>query len=260
MNSVFTDSPVLGDCEQYRFNSNATTSLRENNSFIDVPPQINNLIKSENYKSEWTITNRTLFLCIIFSFDIIVNAFTLGYLLEESTTIDFGPVECLFSTFLINIAYSFFGLHSVVFFGTHPMTTIFFLSVSRLCKWLNLAFLPYLGWTGIWASLFLIMYGILSFYRRFSSYVTFTWDISAGMVLLVLLYEAYHSMNRIFTAYEISTSLVSLWLATCCCVFATLLYLSKLWKILSRPSREILSTIGPFLVFITFIGTLLSSK
>ena len=79
----------------------------------------------------------------------------LGTWLEQKTEKKWGIVEIVIANIVCGSLFQFLGGQSLIIVGPSSPCLIFIVAISTSAKHLRIEALPWMGWIGIWASLFL---------------------------------------------------------------------------------------------------------
>ncbi len=162
-----------------------------------------------------------------------------------------GVVEMLVATAFCGLAYALCaGQPLIILGGTGPLLIITAI-LYQLCGDLDIPFLPMYAWVGLWSAVLLIALALTDASCLMRFFTRFTDEIFSALISLIFIYEALHSLVRIFQDLDVKkhhdTALLSLLLALGTYFIAMNLSRMRRSHLLRPRIREFLADFGPSL-------------
>eukprot|EP00850_Spirogloea_muscicola_P012919 SM000085S23269 [mRNA] locus=s85:409276:413693:+ [translate_table: standard] len=188
----------------------------------------------------------------------VVHALVFGVALLHKTQHTIGPTETLFSTFLCGAIFSLLAKQPRIIIGVSGPVVIFIYAVFDTSTRIQVEFLPWLGWIGIWCSFLLVL---LSLCRagQLNRYITaFSWEILRITTGLYFIYDAIAFLIWFVKRYPPDSAYLALWLATTTFVVSMALSRAYYWPYLSAEVRRTICDLGPLLALVLLTGMLMA--
>ena len=182
-------------------------------------------------------------------FACLVPAVTFGGVMAVLTGGEIGVVEMIVASAFCGVVFALIcGQPLVILGGTGPLL-VFTAILYRQCIEMDIPFLPFYGWVGLWSAGFLLMLAVTdaSFLMRY--FTRFTDEIFSALISIIFIYEAIKSLVHIFEDLDAKqhhdTALLSLLLALGTFYIAMSLSRFRRSSYLRPKIRELLADFGP---------------
>lgn len=196
--------------------------------------------------------------CIFLFFACLSPAVTFGMLFQDGTDGQLGVVEMLLSSGISGLAYAIFSGQPLSIMGaTGPelaYTVVFF----RMCKALDLEFLPARVWEGLWTALFTTLLAVFDMSALMKSVTRFTEEIFSALISTIFIVEALVNVIKLFPDDTSIEGRARAFMGTVVCfgtyIFANMCKTQRSWRWLTPTLRNIIANYGVTFSIILFTG------
>eukprot|EP00850_Spirogloea_muscicola_P000375 SM000001S04777 [mRNA] locus=s1:2151342:2155770:- [translate_table: standard] len=161
-----------------------------------------------------------------------------------------GPTETLFSTFLCGAIFSLLAKQPKVIVGVSGPVVIFIYAVFDTATRIQVEFLPWLGWIGIWCSFLLVLLSLCRAGQLKRFITAFSWEILRIITGLYFVYDAIAFLIWFVKRYPPDSAYLALWLATTTFVISMALSRAYYWPYLGTEVRRTISDLEPLLALV----------
>ncbi len=182
-------------------------------------------------------------------FACLAPAVTFGGVMATQTGGQIGAVEMIAASAFCGVLFAIFsGQPLVILGGTGPLL-VFTAILYRLCTDMEVPFLAWYAWVGLWSAGFLLLLAATdaSFLMRY--FTRFTDEIFSALISIIFIYEAIKSLVNIFEDLDVKkhhdTALLTLLLALGTYYIAMNLSQFRRSSYLRPKIREFLADFGP---------------
>ena len=119
-------------------------------------------------------------------------------------------MQVVLSTGLCGVIFSIFGGKPLIIVGVTGPITIFTSTLYDICQRLEIPFVGFCGWVGIWASIFHFVIAITNASNLVKYVTRFSCEIFGLLVGLLFFDSAIKELIKIWKEYEIASSILSL--------------------------------------------------
>eukprot|EP00850_Spirogloea_muscicola_P008332 SM000044S15979 [mRNA] locus=s44:365527:369937:- [translate_table: standard] len=184
----------------------------------------------------------------------VVHALVFGVALLHKTQHAIGPAETLFSTFLCGAIFSLLAKQPNIIVGVSGPVVIFIYAVFDTATRIQVEFLPWLGWIGVWCSFLLTLLSLCRAGQLKGCITAFSWEILRITTGLYFIYDAVAFLIWFVERYPPDSAYLALWLATTTFVVSMALSRAYYWPYLSAEVRRTICDLGPLLALIFLTG------
>ncbi|KAL6064778.1 Anion transporter [Balamuthia mandrillaris] len=187
-------------------------------------------------------------------FTSLAPAVTFGVYLQDNTDQHLGVVEVLLSTAICGILFSLAGGQPLIVVGVTGPVSIFAVTVYQIAEAVDVKFLPFFAWSGIWASLQHLLLaitnaaGLVRFVTRFSA------EVFGVLIACIYIANAIEDFWRYFDEEALPAALLSFILAMGTFFVASALDKARRWNILVSPLRAFLADYATAIAILIFTG------
>uniref|UniRef100_A0A0G4H0X3 Bicarbonate transporter-like transmembrane domain-containing protein n=1 Tax=Chromera velia CCMP2878 TaxID=1169474 RepID=A0A0G4H0X3_9ALVE len=198
------------------------------------------------YLSDWldALDVKVLASTLFMFFTSIAPAITFASLLQAQTDEFIGAVEVLLSTAVTGILFALFGGQPLCILGVTGPVSIFTITVYQMATALKLPFVPFYGWTQLWAAVMhwaLAITNMCDLIRWVTRYSCETFGVLIAIIYLwtgiVDGIGTYFRSPMRSAYFQFIIALGTAWLALT-------LSSARGWRVFSRPVREIIADYG----------------
>ncbi|OZJ05700.1 hypothetical protein BZG36_01456 [Bifiguratus adelaidae] len=196
------------------------------------------------YWSDWKdgfTSSRVLSSIVFMFFCQILPAVTFAADLTDSTQRQYGVVEVLLSTGIGGIIFSILAGQPLVIMGVTGPVAVFSATVYEVAQALHLEFLPFMGWSMIWAALFHFIIAIFNVCNTLKYVTRFSCEIFGCLIAVIYIVKGGTEIARNFQTGPLDGALLSLLLALGTLYIATMLGSARRWDLFKKPIRAIIS-------------------
>ncbi|ORX91537.1 hypothetical protein K493DRAFT_317201 [Basidiobolus meristosporus CBS 931.73] len=206
------------------------------------------------YWSDWRegLQTKVLASIIFMFFCSILPSITFAADLSKSTENNYGVVEVILSTAMGGVIFAIFAGQPLVIMGVTGPVSIFSATVFDICKQLDVAFLPFMAWASIWATLFHVILAICNS-CNFLKYITkFSCEIFGCLIAVIYVVKAVQEIVSYFTGGPMAQALLSLLLALGTFYVATNLASARKWTLFKKGIRGIIADYAAAFAIVLF--------
>ena len=207
--------------------------------------------KPSVYKSDWIdgITDvrsllKYLSTTVWLYFAIIMPTIAFGALDDDNTGGRIGVIETIVSQAFAGLTFAIFAGQPLTIVMTTAPITVFIDVLFRWCKSLNIPFLPFYAWTGIWTALILIALVVFDACAIMKYCGHFTEEIFATLIAALFISEYIKPLIHLYQDEPDDVFLLAFVLATGTCLVATALLNFRRSFLLKPIIRQLLSDFG----------------
>lgn len=144
-----------------------------------------------HWVAEFTNFNqKTIAVSFFLFFACIAPAITFGAIYAKLTNNWMGAVETIAATAWIGIAYSIIGGQPMMINGGTGPVLYFTAVVYKLSESMDVPFLPFRAWIGIWVGIYMLLAAIFDLNRYIHYATRFTDEIFAGLISMIFIINA----------------------------------------------------------------------
>ncbi|CAN8069010.1 unnamed protein product, partial [Agarophyton chilense] len=213
------------------------------------------------YKSDWLdgITDvrsclKYLSTTVWLFFAIIMPTIAFGALDDENTNAAIGVIETIVSQAFAGLAFAVFAGQPLTIVMTTAPLTVFIDVLFRWCESLDIPFLPFYAWTGIWTAVILLILVVTDacYIMKFCGH--FTEEIFATLIAALFISEYVKPLIKSADHDPTDVFLLTFLLATGTFLIATLLLNFRRSFLLKPIIRQLLSDFGVSIAIVTMTG------
>jgi hypothetical protein len=170
-----------------------------------------------------------------------------GGLFQSATGGAIGTIEMVSSTAFCGMIYSLFSAQPLTIIGSTGPVLAFVAVLVQMSNAIQVPFLPFYAWTGLWTSLLLMISTLTSASNTVKYLTRFTDEIFSALISTIFIVEAVSDISRTFTspASSLVKALLTLTIATITYGTATVLKGLRNSSYFSKSIRNNLSNFAP---------------
>ena len=174
-------------------------------------------------------------------------AITFALFLGSTTQNNIGAVEVLVSTAVTGILFAVFAGQPLVIVGVTGPVSILTASIYILSEQWGIDFLPFYGWSQIWAAAMLMLLACLNACDSLKYVTRFSCEIFGILIALIYIYTGIDGIVRVIgnLRIEFASGLVQFVIALGTVYVANILSHARSWSTFNENVRDIISDYGP---------------
>jgi len=133
---------------------------------------------------------KTIAVSFFIFFATVAPAITFGAVFAKSTNNYIGPIETVTGTAWVGLAYSIFGGQPMMINGGTGPILAFTTVLYGMAESLDVPFLPFNAWTGLWCSLLLLLGAFFDLNKMMDHLTRFTDEIFALLIAFIFILDA----------------------------------------------------------------------
>jgi hypothetical protein len=148
------------------------------------------------YKSDWTDAftggnsqQSTASICFLF-FACLVPAIAFGTIYDIETEGAMGVVECILASGFAGMVYSILSGQPLCILGGTGPNLAYTVAFYKICKAMDVDFLPCRVWQGLWCSLLTVIFAVTDASALMSHVTRYVEDIFSALISLIFIFEA----------------------------------------------------------------------
>eukprot|EP01064_Diplonema_japonicum_P033284 TRINITY_DN6517_c4_g1_i1.p1 TRINITY_DN6517_c4_g1~~TRINITY_DN6517_c4_g1_i1.p1 ORF type:complete len:756 (+),score=106.08 TRINITY_DN6517_c4_g1_i1:42-2270(+) len=210
-----------------------------------------------DFTEAWEYKAKTLSTAIYLLCIILAPAIAFGELMSEKTGNQIGPVEILLSQSACGLLFALFGGCPFVIIMTTGPLTIFIGIIYDLADSMDVDFLAFYAWVGIWNAIWLLLSVVFNLSNYFHYVTAFVDQIFGCLVAGIFVYEGVKpTAEKFFWPADNEEAAGSMGVVLVVGTFISAVYLLdvRTSKLLTRTLREVISDYGTAIAVLFMTG------
>lgn len=203
---------------------------------------------------------RVLASIVFMFFSSAAPAVTFGQTMQDDTEHQIGVVETLFSTALCGVLFAVVGGQPLVVLGVTGPIVIFTRTIYSIAKDLDLDFLQFYAWIGIWSALMHWALALANTCRLLKLVTLLSCETFGVLIAIIYIKDAVTGFVDYFNDYPADAAFASLLVGLGTFYVAMTLDGVKQWSLFVKPIRQIIADYAMAIAIVIFAGLSYAGK